>query len=360
LLDRADFDIRLHGVHGSVLPADVPIPTTAPPSDLARWRHRLTRKLFGAPAVDPEMERLAQEIREWRPHVVHTLGLEPASYFFLQMRRTMDLPPAAWVVTARGGPELALHRFLPDRAAAMREVFQTCDQLIADNELNYRYAIELGLAPDKAAPFGRMPGVGGVDIEALRARRSVPAARSRVILVPKAYDCPASKVLPVFEALKLCWDSIRPCEVHFTAATEEARIWFATLPQPIRDACRVHDRISRDELLALMGRARIMLMPSLTDGVPNMLYEAMASGCAPIVSPIETLTPLVADGVNVLFARNLYPQEIADALARGMSDDRLVESMAAANAELVPRLADRARIRPVAADNYRALSSRDG
>jgi glycosyltransferase involved in cell wall biosynthesis len=201
-----------------------------------------------------------------------------------------------------------------------------------------------------------MPGVGGVDVAALRALRTVPATASRVIVMPKAYECPASKVLPVFEALKLCWEEIQPCEVHFTAATPEAEMWFATLPERIRAGCRMHERISREDLLRLMGRSRLMLAPSLTDGVPNVLYEAMATQCAPIVSPIDTLRPLVADGVNVLFARNLYPEEIARALVRGMSDDRLVESLVAANARLVEKTADRAQIRGQVSDYYRHLA----
>lgn len=250
---------------------------------------------------------------------------------------------------------MALHRLIPAYAKRIAEVLAECDQLIADNELNYRYAVELGLRPDKVASLGRMPGVGGVDIAELRRRRSTPAARSRVILMPKAYECPASKVLPVLEALKLCWENIQPCEVHFTAATPEARLWFATLPGHIRERCTMHDRISRDALLDMMANARVMLAPSLTDGVPNVLYEAMALGCLPIVSPIDTLRDLVRDRVNVLFARNLYPAEIAEALTAAMSDDALVQRIVETNSVLVEELADRARIRARVSEYYKGL-----
>ena len=216
--------------------------------------------------------------------------------------------------------------------------------------------MELGLAPEKVAPFGRMPGVGGLDVEALRARRTVSASQSRVVLMPKAYECPASKVIPVFEALKLCWSRIQPCEIHFTAATPEAEMWFAALPDEIRAGCRLCNRLARGGLLDLMGRARVMLAPSLTDGVPNVLYEAMASGCLPIVSPLDTLLPVFAEGVNVLFARNLYPNEIASALVRGMTDDALVRSVVARNSALVAELADRNRIRDLVSRNYHELA----
>jgi glycosyltransferase involved in cell wall biosynthesis len=94
-----------------------------------------------------------------------------------------------------------------------------------------------------------------------------------------------------------------------------------------------------------MTQARVMLAPSLVDGVPNSLYEAMAAGALPIVSPLETITPLVEHERNVLFARNLYPNEIATALHRALTDDRLVDSIAEQNLPLVRRLANRPDIR---------------
>ncbi len=101
-----------------------------------------------------------------------------------------------------------------------------------------------------------------------------------------------------------------------------------------------------------------MLAPSLVDGVPNSLYEAMACGSFPIVSPLETITTLVENGRNVLFARNLYPEEIADSLVRAMTDDRLVDNAATLNVEIVTRLADRREIERRVVDYYGKLAGR--
>src|SRR6185369_4246573 len=109
--------------------------------------------------------------------------------------------------------------------------------------------------------------------------------------------------------------------------------------------CVVRDRIPRAETIEVMTRARVMLAPSLVDGVPNSLYEAMAAGAFPIVSPLETIQRVVANERNVLFARNLYPEEIAGALLRAMTDDQLVDSVAVQNLPLVRRLANRSEIR---------------
>jgi glycosyltransferase involved in cell wall biosynthesis len=105
-----------------------------------------------------------------------------------------------------------------------------------------------------------------------------------------------------------------------------------------------------------MTNARIMLAPSLVDGTPNSMFEAMASGAFPIVSPLETICGVVEDEHNVLFARNLYPEEIATALVRAATDGQMVDAAAQRNLELVGRVANRDEIGPRVALLYEALA----
>jgi glycosyltransferase involved in cell wall biosynthesis len=101
-----------------------------------------------------------------------------------------------------------------------------------------------------------------------------------------------------------------------------------------------------------------MLAPSLVDGTPNSMFEAMATGAFPVLSPLDTIRPLVRDGLNVLFARNLYPDEIGDALVRAMQDDALVDDASVRNLGLVRALADRDAIRPRVLNLYECVISR--
>jgi glycosyltransferase involved in cell wall biosynthesis len=201
-----------------------------------------------------------------------------------------------------------------------------------------------------------VPGTGGVDVDLLASRASGPPSTRQVIVWPKAYECPWSKALPVFEALSQHWHRLPACEIHMLATVPETRMWFHALPSAIKRACVIDDRIPRDELIALMGRSRVMLAPSLVDGTPNSMFEAMATGAFPVLSPLETIRPLVENERNVLFARNLYPDDIGDALARAMNDDNLVDDAVADNRALVRRLADRATIRPRVVELYETLA----
>ncbi|HXI26403.1 MAG TPA: glycosyltransferase family 4 protein [Pyrinomonadaceae bacterium] len=287
---------------------------------------------------------LQKIITEWKPDIVHTLGLEAAGFYFVVRERLTTTRPK-WVVQTRGGSDMQLAHLDPKRNAEIAMLLRACDQMLSDNAVNFRIARQMGVRDDQISAIGPVPGTGGIDVEALAKSWNGSASQRRIILWPKAYECPWSKALPVFEALKLCWEAIQPCEIHMMATTEETRMHFWDLPETIRQATHLSDRVPRAKVLELMTSARVMLAPSLVDGTPNSMFEAMASGAFPIVSPLETIRAIVEDERNVLFARNLYPDEIAAALQRAMTDDVLVDRASAANLELVRRLADRQHVR---------------
>ena len=375
LLDHAEMNVRLFAMPSGVPPKDWPIRTyitqnaKLQPNRQTRVRlhvstrlgslyRRSVRRLLIGGAEGLEERWLTQIIRRWRPDVIHTLGLEPAAYFYMNVRDRFGLRGIGkWVVQVRGGPDLALLRLLPDYFSRMQKVMSECDQLIADNERNYKYAQSLGLTSTQIPSLGMVPGTGGVNVAQLTESWSgLPSQRTRLILWPKAYECPQSKALPVFEAIKLAWDKIQPCEVWMLASIPETEMWYWTLPEEIRCHCHIRERIPRQKVLQFMVQARVMLSPSLAEGTPNTMLEAMAAGAFPILSPLDTITHWVENERNVLFARNLYPEEIAQALCRAMTDDTLVDRAAERNLELVREIGDRSKIRPRVVEFYEKVA----
>jgi glycosyltransferase involved in cell wall biosynthesis len=375
LLASAEVNVRLFGLPDGVPPDDWPVRTYVSTLTNRRFDSKTRRRLYPAARIARAPKRmyarlvsnaraveerwLAQVIREWKPTIVHTLGIEPAGEFYFDTRRKHGLDDIGrWVLQTRGGSDLALARFddarRPDLAALMR----AADCILSDNPINFEIARELGVRDDQLSSIGTVPGTGGVDIDELSSYGSTPPSSRSVILWPKAYECPWSKALPVFEALVRYWDRLPACEIHLLAMVAETQMWFHALPAHIKDACRLDGRIPRADLLKLMGRSRVMLAPSLVDGTPNSMFEAMATGAFPILSPLDTIRPLVRDGEHTLFARNLYPDEIGQALVRAMTDDALVDSAAQTNLQLVSRLADRETIRPRVIGLYESIANR--
>lgn len=285
---------------------------------------------------------LIKVVRTWKPDIVHTLGVFPASEFYHACLK--DVPVAerpAWVVQARGGPDIEINRVLETQSRVLTRILSTCDHFIADTDDNYDAAIELGLAPKKRASMGRVPGTGGIDIDGLAAKNLTPASkRERLVLWPKAYEHVQSKGLVVLESLRLCWDKIQPCRFVLTAANDDIIPWIEALPPHIRAAIEFHDRLPREQLIDMMAQARIVLAPSVMDGLPNTMFESMAIGAVPILSPIPTIRRYVRDPEHAFFARNLYPHEIADALVRALDEKTDLDGMAERNLKLVREIAD--------------------
>ena len=306
--------------------------------------------------VISQQKWLQRIINEWQPDLIHILGLEPSGDFFYQTYKQFPFRKTRWVLQLRGGSDLAFNRVIPEAIARVQPILQNCDQILTDNKQNIQYLRELHVRDDQISSLIPIPGTGGVDVEHLASMRTLKAARSRALVFPKGYELPWSKCLPVFEALQLCWNDITPCKVHILNISPEIQTWFYTLPLSIRENCILHNRIPREEFFTLLANARVLLIPSLVDGVPNSLYEAMALGVLPIVSPLETICSVVRNEENVLLARNLYPHEIARALTRAMTDDGLVDRVVENNLELVKKVADRTVIRERILEFYENLT----
>lgn len=377
LLEGASFNVRLFSMPTGSPPDDWPIPTYItnynaprfksntrtplyPANNLRRFLKRQTARAFGLPDAEALAGRwLAKILREWQPNIIHTLGIVQGGEFFLHVRRKYGLEAIGkWVLQTRGGSDLPLTHLDPERRKQLVDILCSCDQLICDNDQDFRIACELGVREEQLASIAPVPGTGGIDVERLQQKWQGQTSSRRAVVWPKAYDSAWGKMLPTFEALKMIWERIQPCEIHMLSMNSESRMWFWSLPEVIRRGCRPRERVARMEVFELMSKARVMLAPALTDGVPNSLYEAMASGAFPIVSPLETILPVVKNEENVLFARNLYPDEIAAALERAMTDDALVDAAAQKNLELVNRIANRNLIRPRVIEFYERLQNR--
>ncbi|MGB3642366.1 MAG: glycosyltransferase [Rivularia sp. (in: cyanobacteria)] len=71
---------------------------------------------------------------------------------------------------------------------------------------------------------------------------------------------------------------------------------------------------TREETLAYLPHLDIFAIPSLTDGCPNALLEAMSAGCAIVGSNADAIGEIIEDGVNGLLVNPANAGELAAAL----------------------------------------------
>lgn len=97
---------------------------------------------------------------------------------------------------------------------------------------------------------------------------------------------------------------------------EELRALAAELPVRITFAGTMDNL----EIAALMARHSIFILPSLHEGLPKVLIEAMATGMVCIGSNIPGITDLIADGDTGYLTDGFTAQDIAAAITRARTE----------------------------------------
>ena len=72
----------------------------------------------------------------------------------------------------------------------------------------------------------------------------------------------------------------------------------------------------------LLAACDLAVLPSLVEGFPLALMEAMGVGCLCLAHPMASTEELIADGSNGLLADLSHTESFAAALARGLAQDR--------------------------------------
>lgn len=308
------------------------LPPSLPPAGLACYPFTTARG---------DLRTLKRALARFMPHVVHTFGFTPAALLMA------GVPAAArrrvrWVLQTRGGSDVTPHQFDPTWQALFKDILPMARVVLCDNEENYAFFDRLGVAVRRCQDLPIVPGSGGVDADAF-APVAPWSRRNATILWNKAYESPWSKGLPVLEAIRDVLGKIPEAHCVCTAADAEIRSWVAAFPEDLRRRCSLHDRLPRAEVLRLMRTAKTVLSPSLVDGIPNTLYESMAAGCVPIFSPLSSITPHFIENKHILYARNLYCDEIRSALLKSLVDPGC-EAIVKNNLSKVREMADKSVI----------------
>ncbi len=341
---------------------------TIQPETKSNMKAQVLWLLPGAPVVktvsnwldgrfDLTVRYLRRTIKTWQPDIVHSLSIDKAgrlARLALQGIPVENRP--RWVVSSYGN-DICLDLFDADKSENVKAILAQCDGFIADCQRDRQLAVSAGLEPAKLALNRAVPGPGGLDLDGFAHLRQAEPATRRLILVPKAFEREhANRTLVILEAFRILGqEALKDYDIHFNMCSANVKAYMRQMPDWLQQMVHCHDMLPQDELFTQMAQARVVIAPSLMDGTPNVMLEAMAAGALPILSPIDSIQEWITDGENGLLAHALYPDQVAAAVRRALLDDGLFERAQRLNWEIICQRADRREVRREVLDYYQNL-----
>ncbi|KUL00274.1 MAG: Glycosyl transferase, group 1, partial [Methanomicrobiales archaeon 53_19] len=83
--------------------------------------------------------------------------------------------------------------------------------------------------------------------------------------------------------------------------------------------------IAHDDLPAYLNQLRLLVLPSYTEGLPNIMLEAMACGTPVLATPVGAIPDVIIDGKTGFIMENNSPECIAENVARALASPDLEE-----------------------------------
>lgn len=272
--------------------------------------------------------RLASHIRLTRPDIVHT-WLFTANFWGRLAARLAGAPRAVASERAADRWKTCAHRWIDRRLAALTDV------ILANSEGVQSFCVETA-----GVPAGKVLVVrNGIDLQGFDAAASAPPA-----------ELPSSR-----GAVVCCVARMEEQKGHvyllqaFAEALRgrEAELWLVG-DGPLREELEalarelgIAERVAflgrRGDVPAVLARGDLVVLPSLWEGLPNAVIEAMAARRAVVATDVDGTPEVAIDGRTALLVPPRDPAALAAGMARLLDDAALRQRLGRAGRERVER-----------------------
>ncbi len=282
---------------------------------------------FFTARLDPRLPgRLHRLIARIRPDLIHAHGARAA--LPLTKRGRGDVGPLAYTVH---GYHHA-NKTLPWRwlgRAAERRIAQRADAVIFVSEADRARADrEAILARDDARGRVIPNGIDPADFVAL------PPAEARFDLIFAGRAHPQKNPLFMVEIMERLTGSGLTL-LMISGGPLEAALQARIASSPARDAITHIGARPRRDILAALQAARLLVLPSLWEGLPIAPLEALHLGLPVLASKVDGTSELLTDGVDACLIDGFSADRYAAAIRELLGDPARLARLAANGRRLV-------------------------
>jgi glycosyltransferase involved in cell wall biosynthesis len=312
---------------------------------------------LGPLEVTRHVEAAHDLIRQIAPDMVHAMRIP-----FEGILAAKATPPEIPLLVSVWGNDFTLFASRnPLLARQTRACLERADALHCDCQRDLDLAMH-SWSFQANKPAAVLPGAGGIQSSlfypgkadvALRRRLNISDDAS-VIINPRGFR-PYVRNDIFFQAVPIVLSAF-PQVVFICTGMQGSPVaerWVRRLG--IEKSVRLLPSVQRHEMAELFRLAWVTVSPSIHDGTPNTLLEAMACGCFPVAGDIESVREWITNGVNGLLCDPTDAGSLARALIRAVGDGQLREAARQHNACLIAERADYDKVMKQAEALYSTL-----
>ncbi len=312
------------------------------------------RQRLGALTLQKAADRLADRITEISPDIIHAMRI-PYEGMIASIARPEkpDQPP---LLISIWGNDFTMHA-QANRVMAVRtrQSMQAASAVHADCRRDIRLAYEWGFS--KTQPFIVLPGGGGVQPD-LFYPPETPGSEGETLNIVQPRGMRAYvQNQAFFRSIPLVLERHAHARFFCPAMQGEKQVEAWVREMGIGRSVELLPKLSRPAMADLFRQSRIMVSPTIHDGTPNTLLEALACGCFPVAGNIESIREWINDGENGLLVDPEDPESIAGGLINAIESPSLLEDAKRINTKLIRSKADYSTVMSNAEDFYRLLIS---
>jgi hypothetical protein len=300
---------------------------------------------------------LAGLIEELEPDLIDSMEIQHGGYLTLEARELVAGEPPPWLVH-NWGSDIFYYGRNRRHLSRLRGVLAGCDYYGAECYRDVGFARAFGFT-GRALPV--LPNAGGLDLGRARSLRAPGPTSERRTIALKASETFVYRPGTALDALERCADLLEGHTLALYTASEGLREradrLCAGAGAELEVVSTIEAPVQHEEILAMHGRARASISLGVSDAICTAFLEAMTMGSFPIQSDSGCADAWAEQGRGAAFVDAEDVDDVAAALRRALTDDRLVDEAATSNAATVAARLDREILLARAMDAYERVAA---
>lgn len=287
-------------------------------------------------------------LEQVKPDVVHSFNFQSAAIPLISVMKRRQIK---WICSSWGS-DIFYYSSIKSELKELESLCSKIDYLFTDCKREYKQSLKHGF---KGKFLGVFPGRGGFLTKELRQEINFNERKDHKTIIVKGNDGVFGRSHTVLKALSLIKPKICDWKIVVFGCSEITRNYIKTLFNS--KEIDVYGQISHQLIIKLMGNATIYIGNSISDGMPNTLYEAIVMDVFPIQSnPGEATSEIISNNFNGLLIENPNDtKSISELILKATGSYKLINNAIIFNRENIIPSIERNFIRKKVINRYNSI-----